>query len=73
MWILLVIQLTAASATARSAIPTLYSGVAFQEFTSLESCEKARVHLIRSSALVPEGVALDNVRSGVLSATCLQK
>lgn len=73
MWILIVIQLTAASATARSAVPTLYSGVAFQEFTSQESCEKARVLIEKVAVSAGPAAGLNNVRSGILTASCQPK
>lgn len=73
MWILIVIQLTAASATARSAMPTFYSGVTFQEFASRESCEKARALLEKPALHASAEAALDNVRSGILSTSCQPK
>lgn len=73
MWILIVIQLTAASATARSALPALYSGATFQEFASQESCEKARSLLAKPATLAGATSSLDQVRSGILSTTCLPK
>lgn len=73
MWILIVIQLTAASATARSAMPTLYSGVTFQEFTSRESCENVRALLDKPNVGATSTMALDNVRSGILSTSCQPK
>jgi uncharacterized protein involved in type VI secretion and phage assembly len=73
MWVLLVIQLTAASATARSSMPTLYSGVAFQEFSSKESCERARALISQTAAQVADNAAPDKIHNGVLSTSCLPK
>ncbi len=73
MWILIVIQLTAASATARSAMPTLYSGVTFQEFSTKESCEKVRALLGKPDISTLHTADLDNVRSGILSTSCQPK
>ena len=73
MWILIVLQLTAASATARSSLPTLYSGVAFQEFSSQESCERARSLLFKGDLSANAALDLANVRSGILSASCQPK
>lgn len=73
MWILIVIQITAVSATARSAMPNFYSGVTFQEFATKESCEKARALLDNTTLYADAAAELGNVRRGILSTSCQPK
>lgn len=42
MWILLVLQLTAGSATSHNSMPITFTGVSMQEFSSLDTCEAAK-------------------------------
>ena len=68
MWILIVLQIMAGSATAKSSLPVTYSGVVMQEFSSKESCLNAKKTIEKMSS-----ESTDSARQGLLSLQCIEK
>ncbi len=73
MWILIVIQLMAGSATAKNSMPIVYSGVQMQEFSSQESCNVAKNTILKMNQNRNAGEHVMNINSGVLEMKCIQK
>jgi hypothetical protein len=66
MWILIILQITAGSATSHSSYPITYSGVTMQEFSSKATCIKAKNTILKMAKL-------SDSQSGILSAECVMK
>lgn len=73
MWVLVVIQLMAGSATGRSSLPSLHSGVAMQEFSSHETCEQAVKEIRTLSAKTNQESQYLTVHDGIISMRCIKK
>lgn len=68
MWILIVLQIMAGSATAKNTLPITYSGVVMQEFSSKDSCLNAKNTIEKMSS-----ESADSARQGLLSIQCIEK
>lgn len=68
MWILVVLQIMAGSATTKNTLPITYSGVVMQEFSSKESCRNAKKTIEKMSS-----DSSDSARQGLLSIQCIEK
>lgn len=73
MWILIVLQLVAGSATSKNSLPIIYSGVTMQEFSSQDSCERAIKEIKSLSIQAGKESELLSVRDGILSMRCIKK
>ena len=73
MWILLVIQLVAGSATAKNTTPIVYSGLESQEFTSKKNCEDAKKAILKMNDQRNDGEHTMQIRNGILSVECVPK
>lgn len=72
MWILIVLQLTAGSATAHNSFPIVYSGVTMQQFESKETCEQAKNVIKKMNGKRNDGDSVYTIRSGILEMSCVQ-
>ena len=74
MWILIVMQLTAGSATAHNSFPIVYSGVAMQEFSSSASCKAAKRAIQRLDQRRGESAGqMLSIRPGIVTMECVRK
>jgi hypothetical protein len=68
MWVLVVLQIMAGSATAKNSLPITYSGVVMQEYSTKESCLNAKKMIENMSSQKS-----DSSRNGLLSLECIEK
>ena len=68
MWVLVVLQIVAGSATVKSSLPITYTGVVMQEFSTKESCLNAKLVIDRLNQS-----ASGATRNGILAHECIEK
>jgi hypothetical protein len=73
MWILIVLQLVAGSATAKNSMPIVYSGVVMQEFATKNSCEHAKITIALMNLNKNDGEHLMKIHNGILKLECVKK
>ncbi len=73
MWVLIVMQLVAGSATAKNSFPIVYSGVEMQEFASQETCNAAKASIQKMMEKRNDGGYAFTINNGVLGLECVKK
>jgi len=73
MWILIILQLVAGSATAKNSMPIVYSGVVMQEFATKDSCEQAKITIDKMNLNRNGGEHLMKINNGILELQCVKK
>lgn len=71
MWALIVLSIMAGSATGKSSMPILYSGVTIQDgFKSEQSCEDFKKTILEMNNQRDGGPQTSGVRDGIIAMKC---